>query len=230
MYHIVGSNDSAHPPTYPDALQNVQRTFAASAFDAGLPAHQQLWLLRQGDGNRFGAAIQAWLDGNYAHIRSSAWGEPYETAYALSEYARAPASRETILRAGDHLRLSAWSLLPDVNVAPCAAVTLESWWQLAQADKTPYTLSIILADSDGDGQLAITNAVPANVFTSDWRPDKFYRDRSALQVPCDDIEGGSYDLLLAIKQTISGDDLPLSAGDGSPIGDVFYLTTLHVSA
>ena len=97
---------------------------------------------------------------------------------------------------------------------------------MSEADKTPYTLSIILADSDGDGQLAITNAVPGNVFTSDWTARKFYRDQTQLEVPCN-ITGGSYDLLLAVKETISGSDLPLERSDGEAIGHVYYLTTLH---
>ena len=226
MYHVVGRRDEAHPPTYPDELDNIFDSFDGVSFDSQLPAHGQLWLLRQGEGNRWGAAIQGWLDRNYALVRSASWGEPYDTSYELSEYLRAPDGQSPVLVAGENMELHAWSLLDSVEVEPCQRIAVESWWQLSEADKTPYTLSIILADSDGDGQLAITNAVPGNVFTSDWTARKFYRDQTQLEVPCN-ITGGSYDLLLAVKETISGSDLPLEQSDGEAIGHVYYLTTLH---
>ena len=226
MFHVIGSNDSAHPPTFPDRLENVFETFAPAAFADQLPEHGQLWLLRQGDGNRWGPALQDWLNRNYALAASYSWGDPYDTNYQLSEYLRAPAAREPMLLAGDNMQLYAWSLLDDVQVQPCQRITLESWWQIAQADKTPYTLSLILPDDNGDGRLARSNAVPANVFTTEWTPDKFYLDSTQLEIPCD-VEAGSYDLLLSVKETISGDDLPLRYPDGGDIGHVFYLTTLH---
>lgn len=226
MYHIVGAADQAHPPTYPDELAQVYESFDGASFDDQLPAHRQLWLLHQGDGNRWGAAIQEWLDRNYAQVGSVSWNEPYDTSYELSEYMRAPDIQAPLLLARETLELHTWSLLDSVEVQPCQKVTVESWWQLAAADDTPYTLSIILADGDGDGQLAIENAVPANVFTSDWTARKYYRDRTQLEIPCD-IESGSYDLLLGIKETISGDALLLQHLDGNAIGGVYYLTTLQ---
>lgn len=226
MYHVIGMADRAHPPTYPDELENIFDSFDGATFDAQLPAHGQLWLLRQGEGNRWGTALQDWLDRNYALVRSTSWDAPYDTNYELSEYLRAPEVQDPVLLAGENMELHAWALLDSVEVKPCQRITVESWWQLSNADKTPYTLSIILPDSDGDGQLAITNAVPGNVFTSDWKARKYYRDRTQLEVPCD-IGSGSFDLLLAVKETISGDDLPLQHPDGAAIGHVYYLTTLH---
>lgn len=226
MYHVIGMADQAHPPTYPDELENIFDSFDGSSFDAQLPAHSQLWLLQQGEGNRWGAALQEWLDQNYALVRSASWDEPYDTNYELSEYMRAPEVQDPVLVAGENMELQAWSLLDSVEVEPCQRITVESWWQLSTEDRTPYTLSIILPDSEGDKQLAITNAVPGNVFTSDWRARKYYRDQTQLEVPCD-IGSGSYDLLLAVKETISGEDLPLQHPDGAAIGHVYYLTTLH---
>ena len=226
MYHVIGAADQAHPPTYPDELENIYRSFDGASFDGQLPAHQQLWLLREGGGNRWGAAVQGWLDQNYALALSVSWDTPYVTSYELSEYLRAPEIESPVLVAGESMELHTWSLLDSVEVQPCQVISVESWWQLASADNTPYTLSIILADSDGDGQPAITNVVPANVFTSDWKARKYYREQTQLEIPCN-LGTGSYDLLLSVKETISGDDLDLRHPDGNMIGDVFYLTTLH---
>lgn len=228
MFHVIGSNDSAHPPTYPDRLANTYTSFDPVNFDPKR-SHSQLWLLRQGGGNRWGKNIQDWLNQNYAFVRTTRWDEPYHTTYELSEYIRAPQREEPLLVAGDSMQLFDWSLLDSVEVQPCKEITVESWWQLEAADSTPYTLNIILADDDGDRQLARTPSVPANVFTSDWVAKKYYRDRSVLQVPCD-IETGSYPLLLGFVETITGNELTLSYVSGDLIGTLYYLTTLHVES
>ncbi|MDE2818182.1 MAG: glycosyltransferase family 39 protein [Chloroflexota bacterium] len=227
MFHVIGSNDSAHPPAYPDRLANIYTSFDPLNFDPKR-SHSQLWLLRQGGGNRWGKNIQDWLNRNYAFVRTTRWDEPYHTSYELSEYIRAPQREEPLLVAGDSMQLFDWTLLDSVDVQPCQAVTVESWWQLEAEDRTPYTLNIILADSDGDGQLARTPSVPANVFTSDWVANKYYRDLSVLPIPCEDIEAGSYPLLLGLVETITGDELTLSYVSGDVIGPLYYLTTLNV--
>ncbi|MCY4021184.1 MAG: glycosyltransferase family 39 protein [Chloroflexi bacterium] len=228
MFHVTGSNDSAHPPTFPDRLANTYTSFDPVNFDPER-SHSQLWLLRQGGGNRWGKNIQDWLNRNYAFVRTSRWDEPYHTSYELSEYVRAPQREEPLLIAGDGMQLFDWSLLDSVDVRPCQDVTVESWWQLAAEDSTPYTLNIILADDDGDGQLARTPSVPANVFTSDWVANKYYRDHSLLQLPCD-IKTGSFPLLLGFVETITGNELTLSYVSGDVIGTLYYLTTLHVDS
>ncbi len=228
MFHVIGSADSAHPPTYPDRLANTYRSFDPENFNPKR-SHSQLWLLRQGDGNRWGGNIQDWLNRNYAFVRSFRWDEPYHTSYELSEYVRAPQTEEALLVAGDNMRLFDWSLLDSVDVQPCQDVTVESWWQLASEDSSPYTLNIILADDDGDGQLAKTSQVPANVFTSDWLAGKHYRDRAVLPIPCD-IRSGSFPLLLGFVETISGNELSLRYASGDLIGGLYYLTTLHVDS
>lgn len=228
MFHVIGSDDSAHPPTYPDRLENTYSSFDPANFDPKR-SHRQLWLLRQGGGNRWGNNIQLWLNRNYAFVGTTGWDDPYHTSYELSEYIRAPQKEEPLLVAGDSLQLYDWTLLDSVDVQPCQEVTVESWWQLEAEDSTPYTLNIILADSDGDGQLARTPSVPANEFTSDWVAKKYYRDRSALQAPCN-IETGNYPLLLGFVETITGNELTLSYASGDVIGTLYYLTTLNVAA
>ncbi len=229
MFHVIGNNDSAHPPTYPDRLANVYTSFDAATFDPKR-AHSQLWLLRQGGGNRWGKNIQDWLNRHYAFARASRWDAPYHTSYELSEYIRAPQTEGPMLVAGDSMQLFDWALLDSVDVQPCQTLRIESWWQLASADITPYTLNFILADDDGDGQLAKTSQVPANVFTSDWQAQKYYRDHAALNIPCDDIKAGSYPLLLGFVETITGTELTLSYPSGDVIGALYYLTTLHIES
>ena len=227
IVHLVSPDDSAHPPTYPDPLVNIHKHFDDAAFEAALPPHQQLWHLRQGNGNQHGVALQSWLDSHYAHVRSVDWDEGYKTSYSLSEYVRAPAHSGPMLALGDSLRLYHWDLLASHNARPCESIEIESWWQLNAPDALPYTISFILAADEG-GQLAIANTVPADEFTSDWQAKKFYRDRTALKIPCE-IEAGRYNLLLAGKQSVSGAPLPLADAQGDRLGREVYLTTLTVA-
>lgn len=227
MFHLIDRDARLHPPAYPDKLTNIRRTFDQADFDA-LDNHQQLWVLRQGGGSQHSEAFQAWLHANYALLRSEDWDQPFPTAYRLSEYRRAP-EYDFAIHVGDAMRLHSWSLLDSVEAQACQFITIESWWQIAQPDATPYTLTLLLADSDGDGQVSFANSVPADVFTSKWEADKYYLDQTELQIPCD-IDAGSYDLLMAMKETLSGAPLSFGYPDGGGIGREYYLTTLKVSS
>ncbi|MCY3778755.1 MAG: glycosyltransferase family 39 protein [Chloroflexi bacterium] len=228
IFHLVEPRDSAHPPHYPDELVNIYHRFHHEVFANRLPEHQQLWHLQEGGGNELGVELRDWLNRNYAHIRTVSWDEEYETSYSLSEYARVPAHDGPILDVGESLHLFAWERHESIDSAPCQTVTIESWWQIQTPDSTPYTISIILADSDGDGQLAIENSVPADQFTSDWVPNRFYRDRTSIAIPCD-IGSGNYDLLLAAKESMSGEPLLLAYPGREAFGKEHYLTTLVVA-
>ena len=227
MFHILDPHDYAHPLIYADQFVNVHHGFHQEAFARELPSHRQLWRLSQGGGNFPGLALGEWINQNYALISTNAWDEPFVTSYELSEYAKVPDNHGPMVRAGDELRLYAWELRGSVEVAACQSVTIESWWQLENEAEQSYSLSIILADDDGDGQLAIQDSIPADVFTTEWQADRFYRDRTSLEIPCI-TEEGRYNLLLAAKETESGTILPLRYPDGSAIGNEFYLTTLHI--
>ncbi|MDE2638042.1 MAG: hypothetical protein OXI30_16880, partial [Chloroflexota bacterium] len=229
MFHLVDPHDPAHPPNYPDKMVNIINTFYADTFRNQLPAHRQLWRLTQGGGNYMSDKFKEWLNHNYALIKTYTWDEPYVTSYTLSEYAKAPDHQGPIVLAGDELQLYAWELGDSVEVAGCQPVTIESWWQANATVERSYSLSIILAEADGDGQLAIENSIPAEIFTTEWQTGKFYRDRTTLEIPCD-LEEGRYNLLLAAKETSSGDILPLQYPDGNDIGNEYYLTTLQVKS
>ena len=228
MFHLIDRDARFPPPSFPDKLTNVRRSFDQADFDA-LPNHQQLWVLRQGGGNQHSESLQAWLHANYALLGSETWDQPFPTAYRLSEYRRAPAY-DFAIHVGDAMRLHSWSLLDSVEAQACQFIAIESWWQIARPTATPYTLTLILADDDGDGQKnSVDDTAPADQFTSEWQPDRYYLDQTELQIPCD-IDAGSYDLLMAMKETLSGAPLSFGYPDGNIIGREYYLTTLKVSS
>lgn len=222
--HIINPNDSAHPPAYPERLENVYKSFDAETLTETLPEHQQLWHLQEGDDNVYTEDVQAWLSANYAHINTTEWAEDITSTYRLSQYQRAPQSDGVMLRADDNLELYSWSLQNDVNVNPCQQITVDSWWQAGNATSNPLQIQIILANDSR--QLAITEKNPSQVFTTDWQADTYYWDTAHVDIPCD-IPAGNYNLLLGMKDSITGESLSLTYADGNNIGTLYYLTTLN---
>lgn len=88
-------------------------------------------------------------------------------------------------------------------------------------------MSLILANGDGDGQIAIANTVPADKLTIEWKTDRYYRALAAIRMPCN-IEAGSYDLLLGMKESMTGEVLEFRYPDGNSIRREYYLMTLNV--
>jgi hypothetical protein len=224
MFHIIDSDDFVHPPAFPDELVNIYDSFTGDFLNADLPEHSQLWVLQEGNDNSHQEDIQTWLNQNYALVQKSSWIEDFPTPYTLSEYVHAPDSLQLMLNADEKLELYSWELKDSVDVSPCQSVEVESWWQTNSLIDTPYRLSLILADNSG--QVAIHEGVPANVFTIEWEVEKNYRDISQLTIPCD-ITQGNYNLLLGMKETLTGEPLSLTYPDGNSIGTLYYLTTLN---
>lgn len=225
MLHLLNKDDRAHSQGPPDRLVNIYHSIDIEQLDTFAQHHEQLWLLQQGGGNSHRDLLQLWLKANYAHLRTIQWDdEDFPTTYSLSEYARAPENANLMLQADETFGLYAWSLKESIDVPPCQAITIESWWKTQQASQNPYTLTLILADDNG--QVAISESVPADVFTTEWLTDAYYRDITTLTIPCD-ISAGSYNLLLGMKDNITGDSLALTYPDGNDIGTLFYLTTLN---
>ena len=138
-----------------------------------------------------------------------------------------PGTGDLDLRVGDSIRLLNWSLLHANDVEPCQSVRIESWWQLMTEDDTPYTLKLVLASEIADRQLTAVDKVPADRFTTEWKPNRYYRDRTTLEIPCE-LETGQYPLLLGMKESMTGESLEISYPDGNTIGTLYYLTTLYV--
>lgn len=227
MFHIVDKNDNVYlAGNFPELLDNIyQNNISDELLQQIMPPANQLWHLQQGGGViSYQSEIQRWLQNNYSHLRTISWDDGYQTSYQLSEYARVPDNADLILNAGRSLMLEAWSLQDSVDVTPCQNITVESWWQTSIPTENPLQLTLILADDNS--QLAIGEDFPANIYTTDWEADRYYRDQSQLTIPCN-ITTGSYNLLLGIKDSITGESLPLVYPDGNEIGKLYYLTTIH---
>jgi hypothetical protein len=62
-----------------------------------------------------------------------------------------------------------------------------------------------------------------------WQVDRPYPDQRGLTIPCDSAPG-EYPLLLGVYQFVGAatHNLPVTLPDGTPLGELAYLTTLIV--
>ncbi len=130
---------------------------------------------------------------------------------------RPPGSPPLDLRFGDHFVLHSWSLAGSHQVKPCQWVSVESWWRALDISPIQHSITLILSEADGDGQLAIGENVPADIITTRWQSGAYYRDQAHVFLPCSTPSGQAL-LLLGMKQTVYGDSLPIYTADDSPLG------------
>jgi len=156
----------------------------------------------------------------------AAWNGPFRLD-GQEGFVSLPVGEGLAIRVGDNFVLRDWSLLGSVDVTRCQWVEVESWWETLEAQSVAYSLTLILAEEDGDGQLAIGEKIPADLSTKEWRAGVYYRDRTGVFIPCN-IEPGKYVLLLGMKEIVAGAPLMFHHADGSRIGALYYLTTLNL--
>ena len=166
-------------------------------------------------------------DDNISVYDITQWDGPFPVSKS-GGYTGLPQGDDLNIAAGDNFRLHTWSLLDSVEVQPCQAVTVESWWQSTLWDPTSHLLTLILSEEDGNGQVAISYKRPADKLTSDWTSGVYYRDRVTLEIPCT-IASDSYVLLLGMRDGETDEQLQLRSSDGHAIGSLYYLTTVHVA-
>lgn len=127
---------------------------------------------------------------------------------------------------GDSMRLEAWALQAPVISQSCQSVTVETTWTATQAIERDNSMTLVLVSgADGSGLVRVDEP-PTGMRTSLWRPHWKYVDRRTLEI-CD-VEPGAYDLLIGVYDVDSVTNLPVTAYDGTPVGDWLYLTTLNV--
>ena len=177
----------------------------------------------------FSPAVPAYQDSKTRIYDITALYQPDPAIYDENEFKTVEAEALAPIQVGETLVLHAWQPVGSLEAAPCGSIGIESWWKLQQRDPTPYTVTLILANAEGNTQIAKADAVPANRFTSEWLPDRYYRDRGELQIPCD-IEGGQYPVLLAMQETSSGTPMVFRYPGGETIGTLHYLTTLNIES
>ena len=176
----------------------------------------------------FAPAVPAYEDSNVRIYDITALYAPESPIYGENEFAAVDAPARDRIAVGDTFMLHSWQLMGPHTVAACQSLAIESWWKLARRVPVPHTLSLILANTDGASQITkADNNAPAGRFTLDWKPDRFYRDRTAFQVPCE-LKPGQYPILMAMRESATGEHMDFRYDGGAPIGSLYYLTSLHV--
>ena len=161
-------------------------------------------------------------------------GETYYLPLEVLAYRRPPAaSAEPLWRFGDAFNVLSWRLNDDHTLQPCATISVDTWWSLAQESTGLYSSTLVLVGEDGLGVSNADDAPGGAYLTSIWQQDQLYFDERELLIPCDLAEG-DYPLILGMYQqpAEAGDpveNLPVYTAQGEATGRRHqYLTTLRV--
>ncbi len=146
--------------------------------------------------------------------------------FILTGYVHLSETPRPLYRFGTQVALQQWSVAGSVDVQRCESVTLQSIWSVESAVSRSYRLAIVLAGSDGVG-VARTDGVPSATRMPLWQPNQLNLDRHAVSVPCD-LPSGDYSLLVGMDDLDSHQALPITTAEGGSVGNLLYLTTLHV--
>jgi hypothetical protein len=128
---------------------------------------------------------------------------------------------------GDSLALLAFRLTGPAEVRQCEQLYVRTWWHVNAPPSDDYQATLVLADADGIGR-AQSDSPLAYGMTSQWQNGEEWLDRRPLLVPCD-LAVGRYDLLVGLYPLETVQNLEITYPDGSPYGQLAYLTTIEVT-
>lgn len=210
-----------------DALQRDGFRYVIAHRSVPRAVSREVWLPETID-ELFVSTVPVYKDHYGAVYDLAMWNGPFRFD-GPEGFQDLPDGDQVSIRVGDSFIMRQWSLIGATDVSRCQWVSVESWWETVKPDPISYSLTLILAQEDGNRQVAIGEKAPAGLPTSEWRTGVYYRDRTAVFIPCS-IQAGKYVLLIGMKDIVHGPSLALEYPDGKAIGTLYYLTTLNVEA
>jgi hypothetical protein len=228
LHWTLRENFIERPVFFPQGYSLIASAGQSEAFRAFVGDHEQLWHIRSASQpTGYEAVYLPLLAERYQAVRTiqfptedNIWG------VSATEYRRLPEPLADMALFDDALTLRSWRLLQSVEAQPCENLRVESWWQARQTPQRVYSLALILVESRGGG-IAERSGNPGPVWTNEWVANTHYLDSRALQIPCE-AAPGRYDLLFAMRDYLTGENVPISTADGAP-AFYYYLTTITVT-
>lgn len=228
IFHLVQSSEHLDEVTQllnPPVRISVGSSEPSPAFDAQLADSDQVWIVEDASAPGLTSGYTHRLEARgYTSIYSSIVTEP--ARFSLAGYQRLSARPQPQFRLGDYFTLEGWTLGQSVDVEPCEAVTLQTLWSVDAGIPLDYSLTAVIAGSDGVG-VARSDGAPADLKTTFWKADQYYMDRRNITIPCA-LPKADYNLLLGLYNYRTSVSLPATTVDGNPVSNLIYLTTLHV--
>jgi len=231
MFHIMGTEPANRllPPertAYPDD-PNLETRFGQF-----IDQTPEIWLYRE-------QLDEVWTDDFAADalrgydeitpMQRSWYAQGIPSYGSLRKFVRVPDDLSDVFVFGEHLWLRSWMLRQSVTVNRCERVTVQSWWSAEEGVPNNLSMTLVLVNAaDGQG-IANADGIPTGRDSVALVQESAHVDERSLQVPCD-LPAGEYPLLIGIYELANDQitQLPVSLPDGTPVGNLAYLTTLFV--
>lgn len=186
---------------------------------------QKIWWIEVWNGTQEANRTQEFVDENYILQNYYIFEPPeWDWAHIIKEYRRIPTDLDLIYSFNE-LNLFRWEV-DEVQQNPCGTLELETWWQTNNLLDTNYSLTMVLANEDGNGVVNIDGS-PANLLTGLWETNRYYLDERTLRIPCD-LPTGDYPLLISIYDSATIEHAEILNAGGDSISGLVYLTTIEV--
>lgn len=240
ILHIVPREGQyVSPDYYPDNLVYVE--------DINEAAKRHFWSMAGEGVDIWSVSIAGEVKWGTSILVSSLGQEPFDRAYRVETYRVSdypvlgsdlvvmhyqPVSRESEvvenpIYFGDIMWLESEALQEPVDPQACQPVTVETTWEAAGAIEGDYSMTAVLVNAEDGSGVVSADEPPTGIGTPFWRPRWTYVDRRTLVIPCD-IAPGDYHVLIGVYDMETVTNLPVSAYDGTLLGDWLYLTTLTI--
>ncbi len=129
---------------------------------------------------------------------------------------------------GDSLALLTFHITNANEVRQCEQLYVRTWWRATASPSDDYQITLVMADETGMGR-AQSDSPLAYSLTSQWESGQESLDRRSIPIPCD-LTPGAYNLLVGLYELETVQNLPIAYPDGTPYGQLAYLTTIEVKA
>jgi hypothetical protein len=222
--HFVSPNNINYLAMPEPPLNWIDSTTETGAFLDSTP--ERVWWIQVADGADEAKLSEDRLNELYIAQRGFTFTEPdWDWPHTVTEYRRIPDTLSPMVYFGDELSLRHWQL-ETVSLHPCESLNLESWWLAESVPSNNYSMTMVLADANGNGIINVDGS-PANILTGLWEANRYYLDERSINIPCD-FATGDYPLLLSIYDPVSSERLSTRDKDGNPIAGLVYLTTIQI--
>ncbi|MEO0564564.1 MAG: hypothetical protein AAF125_20835, partial [Chloroflexota bacterium] len=147
---------------------------------------------------------------------------------SVMRYVRTPETIDADITFGGAVRLVGWRIPSSLEAPPCAVLELESVWELAGTPAGAHPAGVAFVMVGADGAAIARDQGITGAASDKWEAGRRYFDARALTIPCD-TPPGDYPLMVEAYDFDAKVPLEAAFADGTPVGGLYFLTSVRVT-